>query len=63
MCGIAKLAGAGPGTFDEILEHTYLADSWIRSVKKMHNPFGDGNSAKQIVEVLTSISRPMSANT
>lgn len=61
MCGIAKLAGAGPGTFGEILEHTYLADTWIRSVKKMHNPFGDGTSAKQIVEVLTSISKPMSA--
>ncbi len=61
MCGIAKLAGAGPGTFAEILEHCYLADSWIRSAKQMQNPFGDGDSAKRIVEVLSTISRPLAA--
>jgi UDP-N-acetylglucosamine 2-epimerase (non-hydrolysing) len=61
MCGIAKLAGAGPGTFDEILEHCYLADSWVRSAKAMQNPFGDGESAKKIVEALSTISRPLAA--
>jgi len=61
MCGIAKLAGAGPESFEEILEHSYFADSWIRSVKKMQNPFGDGDSAKKIVEFLSNLSRPLVA--
>jgi len=58
MCGIAKLVGAGPLPFPEMLENTYLADSWVKSVKEMQNPFGDGGSAKRIVEVLSTMSRP-----
>ena len=61
MCGIARLAGAGPESFAEVLETSYFADSWFRSVKKMHNPFGDGDSAKKIVEVLSTLSRPLAA--
>lgn len=58
MCGVARLAGAEPEPFREVLENTYLADSWINSVKPMQNPFGAGDSARKIVEVLTGISRP-----
>ncbi|QQS40582.1 MAG: UDP-N-acetylglucosamine 2-epimerase (non-hydrolyzing) [Acidobacteriota bacterium] len=58
MCGVARLAGAEPEPFREVLENTYFADSWINSVKPMQNPFGAGDSAKKIVEVLTGISRP-----
>lgn len=57
MCGIARLAGSGPEPFKEVLEHTYLADSWINSLKPMQNPFGAGDSAGKIVEVLTGICR------
>lgn len=55
LCGIGRLADSGPETFKEVLEHTYLADSWIESVKPMHNPFGATGSSKRIVEILTSI--------
>ncbi|MCO6512195.1 MAG: UDP-N-acetylglucosamine 2-epimerase (non-hydrolyzing) [Aridibacter famidurans] len=57
-CGVARLAGAEPEPFRDILENTYLADSWINSLKPMQNPFGAGDSAQKIVEVLTGISRP-----
>lgn len=60
MCGTAKIAGGGPESFPEILEHSYLADSWVRSVKQMQNPFGNGDSAKQIAEVLRSLNKQVS---
>ncbi|REJ77230.1 MAG: UDP-N-acetylglucosamine 2-epimerase (non-hydrolyzing) [Acidobacteria bacterium] len=55
MCGIARLSEGGPDSFKEVLEHTYLADTWINSVKPMQNPFGSGDSAEKIVEVLKGI--------
>ncbi|HUF04969.1 MAG TPA: UDP-N-acetylglucosamine 2-epimerase (non-hydrolyzing) [Aridibacter sp.] len=57
MCGIARLAGSGPDPFKDVLKHTYLAESWINSLKPMQNPFGAGDSAAKIVEVLTGICR------
>lgn len=57
MCGIARLAGPGPEPFRDVLENTYVADSWINSLKPMQNPFGAGDSAGRIVEVLTGICR------
>ncbi|MCU1289676.1 MAG: UDP-N-acetylglucosamine 2-epimerase (non-hydrolyzing) [Acidobacteria bacterium] len=48
--GIAKLVGTDSLT--EMLEENYTDESWIDSVKSIENPFGDGNAAKRIVEIL-----------
>lgn len=48
--GIAKLAG---DNLPELLRENYADETWISSVKEIENPFGDGESAKRIVEILT----------
>lgn len=48
--GIAKLVGGNSLT--EMLEEHFADDSWINSVKKIKNPFGDGKSAERIVEII-----------
>lgn len=50
--GIAKLIGQN--SLLEILEENYADQSWINSVKKNVNPFGDGKSAKEIVRILVN---------
>jgi UDP-N-acetylglucosamine 2-epimerase (non-hydrolysing) len=47
--GIAKLVG---DNLRELLQENYTDETWINSVKQIENPFGDGNAAKRIVEVL-----------
>ena len=47
--GIAKLVGAN---LKRLLQENYADESWINSVKTIENPFGDGNAAKRIVEIL-----------
>jgi len=48
--GVAKLVGAN--SLKDLLESNYNNEDWINSVKEIENPFGRGDSAKQIVEVL-----------
>ena len=48
--GVAKLVGEN---FLAMLVENYNDESWIRSVGKIENPFGDGKAAKRIVEILT----------
>ncbi len=50
--GVAKLVGTSPGALKQMLEENYAVDTWIRSVKKVANPFGDGRSAERIVRVI-----------
>jgi UDP-N-acetylglucosamine 2-epimerase (non-hydrolysing) len=47
--GIAKLVG---GDLSALLRANYADETWINSVKEIENPFGDGNAAKRIVEIL-----------
>ncbi|MGI8640273.1 MAG: non-hydrolyzing UDP-N-acetylglucosamine 2-epimerase [Pyrinomonadaceae bacterium] len=47
--GIAKLVGEN---LRELLTENYADETWIDSVKKIENPFGDGKAAKRIVEIL-----------
>ncbi len=47
--GIAQLVG---GNLRELLQVNYADETWINSVGKIANPFGDGTAAKQIVDVL-----------
>ena len=47
--GIAQLVG---DNLQELLDENHADETWINSVGKIANPFGDGTAAKQIVEVL-----------
>ena len=49
--GVAKLVGEN--SLEDILEENYNDETWIQSVMKIANPFGDGKAAKRIVEILT----------
>ena len=49
--GIAQLVG---GNLRELLDKNHADETWINSVGRIANPFGDGTAAKQIVEVLHS---------
>ena len=53
--GVAKLIGNNPGALKKLLEENYLVDTWIKSVKEVANPFGDGKSAVRIVRVIEEI--------
>ncbi|MDQ6787049.1 MAG: UDP-N-acetylglucosamine 2-epimerase (non-hydrolyzing) [Acidobacteriota bacterium] len=48
--GVAKLVGEN--SLKDLLETNYNNEDWINSVKKIENPFGRGDSAKRIVEIL-----------
>lgn len=51
--GIAKLVGSRPNALKDLLESNYSDDSWIRSVEKAPNPFGDGRAAERIVRIIS----------
>ncbi len=53
--GIAQLVGEN---LRELLEKNYADETWINSVGKIANPFGDGTAAKQIVENLQEVLSP-----
>lgn len=54
--GAAKLVGAaGAENLAKLLEENYNDETWINSIRVMENPFGKGNSAQIIVEILTKI--------
>ncbi len=50
--GVAKLVGEN--SLSEMLNANYNKETWINSVKQMPNPFGDGQAAKRIVEILAN---------
>jgi UDP-N-acetylglucosamine 2-epimerase (non-hydrolysing) len=50
---IAKLVGGNPQVLRRMLEENYAVETWIKSVREIKNPFGDGKSAKRIVEILS----------
>jgi UDP-N-acetylglucosamine 2-epimerase (non-hydrolysing) len=50
--GVSKLVGTSPGALKQLLEENYAVDTWIRSVKEVANPFGDGRAASRIVKVI-----------
>lgn len=53
--GIGKLVGEN---LAGLLEENYRDETWINSVKKTVNPFGDGAAAKRIVKVLEEVLIP-----
>lgn len=50
--GVSKLIGNNPGTLKMLLEENYANETWIKSVKEIANPFGDGRSAARIVKLI-----------
>ena len=50
--GVAKLVGNSPGSLKQLLEENYSVDTWIKSVREVANPFGDGRSAPRIVKII-----------
>ncbi len=50
--GVAKLVGGNSFTLARMLEENYSIDTWIKSVKEVSNPFGDGRAAQRIVKII-----------
>ena len=50
--GVSRLIGSSPGALRQALDENYSIDTWIRSVKEVANPFGDGRSAARIVRII-----------
>lgn len=50
--GVAKLVGGDPHKLKLMLEENYMVETWVKSVKEVSNPFGDGKSAKRIVKII-----------
>ena len=49
QAGVARLAG---DSLERILEQTYAVNTWADSVTHRTNPFGDGRSARRIVQII-----------
>lgn len=50
--GVAKLVGGNSRDLKLMLEENYADETWIKSVKKVENPFGDGHAAQRIVKII-----------
>ena len=50
--GVSKLVGNSPGALKQFLEENYSVETWIKSVREVANPFGDGKSAARIVRII-----------
>lgn len=50
--GVSKLIGSSPGTLKQLLDENYSVETWIKSVKEVANPFGDGRAATRIVRII-----------
>ena len=46
--GVARLVGGRPETLSAMFEDAYRKGSWVESVSKVQNPFGDGDSGQRI---------------
>ena len=50
--GVAKLIGGDSRRLKLMLEKNYAVETWIKSVKEIANPFGDGRAAERIVKII-----------
>jgi UDP-N-acetylglucosamine 2-epimerase (non-hydrolysing) len=53
--GIARLVGGSSETLMAMLEEAYQEGSWVNSVHKVPNPFGNGDSGERIVECVAKL--------
>jgi UDP-N-acetylglucosamine 2-epimerase (non-hydrolysing) len=56
-CGAAKLVGGSPERLRQMLEEFYLDSSWSRQLETQQNPFGNGDSGKQIAHLILELMR------
>lgn len=63
--GVSKLIGNSPGKLKMLLEENYAVETWIKSVREVANPFGDGRSAARIVKIIEEklASKPLAEKT
>ncbi|MCA9753592.1 MAG: UDP-N-acetylglucosamine 2-epimerase (non-hydrolyzing), partial [Gemmatimonadetes bacterium] len=52
--GVARLVGGDPATLRRMLEELWPDHEWIRAMKGVENPFGDGTAGRRIVDGLES---------
>jgi UDP-N-acetylglucosamine 2-epimerase (non-hydrolysing) len=50
--GVARLVGGNPRTLARMLDENYAVEDWIKSVREISNPFGDGRAARRIVNII-----------
>jgi len=62
--GVSKLVGNNPSSLKMLLDENYSVETWIKSIKEIANPFGDGKSAARIVRIIEEklATRPLRAN-
>jgi UDP-N-acetylglucosamine 2-epimerase (non-hydrolysing) len=53
--GIARLIGGCPARLAEMLDEAAASGSWVEHVKKVENPFGEGDSGKRIAAILAQL--------
>jgi UDP-N-acetylglucosamine 2-epimerase (non-hydrolysing) len=54
---VARLVGGSPKQLAVMLEEVHQDSSWANQIGKTENPFGRGDSGKQIVEIITALFR------
>ena len=53
--GVARLVGPQPERLRSMLSEAYKAGSWASEVKSVRNPFGRGDSGKQIASIIAQL--------
>lgn len=53
--GVARLVGGRPEHLAALLEEVYAEESWLQHVRRVANPFGDGDSGKRIVRAIETV--------
>jgi len=52
--GVARLVGGVPERLAEMLRELHADDSWVRGVREIANPFGDGDAGTRIADAIES---------
>ena len=53
--GVAKLVGGDPKKLAKMLKEAHQSDSWVYRVRTVSNPFGRGDSARQICKIIVRL--------
>lgn len=50
--GVAQLVGGAPERLDAMLRDLHADDSWVRGVREIANPFGEGDAGARIADAI-----------
>ena len=53
--GVARLVGSRPDALSIMLEEAYRDGSWASQIARIENPFGKGDSGRQIAEIIQEL--------